>query len=172
MIPRLRRRTASLAILPTLVLLLTTGCASTARNASDPVDHATDERTIMAQSRAIWDAERTGDGATLERIWAPDFRYLSSIGNPDRPRDAELPEMLAVRVESYTIEHPRIVWLSREAAALHYFAHQRIRRVSDGRVICPYTGTMEGWARRDGAWRMVTRTEWLVGAVKAPACDQ
>lgn len=157
------------SLLP-IVLLLATACASAPRNASDPADRAAAERTIIARSRAVFDAEHSADRAALGELFAPDYRYLSSIGNPDRPKDAELAEQLGVRVESYSVEHARIVWLTPESAALHYFAHQRLRRPRDGRVICPYSGAMEGWARRDGAWTMITRTEWLVGAVRPPAC--
>lgn len=158
------------SFLLSMAFLLASACASAPRNAADPADHTADERTIMERSRAVFDAEHTGDRSALEELFAPDYRYLSSVGNPDRPKDAELSEQLGVRVESYAIEHARIVWLSPESVALHYFAHQRLHRLSDGRVICPYSGAEEGWARRDGVWKMVTRTEWLVGATRAPAC--
>lgn len=158
------------SFLLSMAFLFASACASAPRNAGDPADHAAAERAIIARSRAVFDAERSGDRGALEDLFAPDYRYLSSVGNPDRPKDAELQDVLGVRVESYTFDRPRIVWLSPESAVLHYFTHQRLRRVSDGRLICPYSGAMEAWTQRDGAWRMVTRSEWLIGAARAPSC--
>lgn len=124
----------------------------------------------MDLERAIWAAERRRDRVGVDSLLAPDYVYLSAIARRDRSGAEDLALRFGPHVvlEDYTLHGLRTARVSSDVIALHFVADQRIR--SDSVLICPHTGTSETWARRAGRWRLVTRTEYLIGGERPPRC--
>lgn len=125
---------------------------------------------VLERSRHVFEAERTGDKAALTALLSDNYVYLSSVGNVDRPKAEEIALQSQVTVQSYSIEKARVLLLGSGTALLRYFVHQRLLRRGKA-AICPYSGAVELWQAEHGQLRMVTRTEWLVGTVRAPPCQ-
>lgn len=124
---------------------------------------------MIALERQLWAAELRRDRAGVDSLIAPEYVYLSNRAQ-DRTKAEDLDLRFGphVTLEAYELHSPRTVRVAADVIALHYLADQRIRE--DSVRICPHTGTSETWARRGGQWRLTTRTEYLLGAARPPAC--
>lgn len=159
-------KTRSRRVTISLGLLALAGCAPATR-----VDLGTEptlEAEIAAKSRGIFEAEQSGDRSALDALLSDRYRYLSSIGGKDRSKTEEIQLQLGVRVETFKIEDVRVVRLNRDYAQLTYVAHQRL--VTAEKTICPRSGALETWSQERRGWRIVTRTEWLIGDAKSLIC--
>lgn len=153
-----------------VLAMLAGGCASPSPGGAE--ERLLADRTAIAErSRAMFEAERTGDRKALDELMGEDFRYLSSTGKQDRAKGEEINLQAGVEVLEYTIVNPRVTPITADVAVLHYFAHQRLRKRGEGAIICPYSGSMEAWRREGGSWRITARTEWLVSWDSGPQCS-
>ena len=133
--------------------------------------NAASPSAIVARSRAVFEAQGRGDREALAALLADDFRYLSSGGRGDRAKAAEIELQGGVRVADFSIENARVVPVTEGVAVLHYLAHQRLEAAGKP-AICPFSGAMEAWRLEGAAWRMVSRTEWLIRWDEAPGCSR
>ncbi len=151
-----------------IIALVAAGCAA------DAPPRAGDgrEAAIIARSRALFEAEGRNDRPAIASFLAEDFVYLSSNGRPDRPKAEEIALQGDVTVETFSMLNERVRFVSADIAALHYLAHQRLRKAGRDGVICPYSGAMELWRHDRGRWLMVSRTEWLISWDEAAGCGR
>ena len=154
-----------------LALLAIAGCALTSPPALPvPDDHAAEGAEVVALERAFWTAEQHKDWATLDRLLAPDYRYLSARDGADRSKADEMALLSGGRVaaESATFGNMRATWIAPDVIALNYMVDQRF--VLDGVVRCPQSGSMTLWVRREGAWLRRARTEYAITRREGADC--
>jgi len=125
----------------------------------------------MELERSYWAAEQRHDSAAVDRLLADDYVSMSSRGRGDRTKTEELALLFGgrIRLESFQFSAMRTAWLTRDVLVLHYLVDQRF--TLDGRELCPHSGSMTIWTKRDGRWLRTARTEYRIDSTATTECS-
>ena len=151
--------------------LVAAGCASPGKTGiADAAERDKEAAQVMQLEREYWDAELRHDSAAVASLLSPDYLSMSSRGGADRNKAEELELLFGGRVhlESFRFSNMRATWLSPDVVALQYVVDQRF--TLDGRALCPHSGSMTVWSRRDGHWLRAARIEYALGNVTNAEC--
>ena len=149
-------------MIPLIVHLLfvqTAGAADAQRPAL-----ATDaKQEVITLEKQWWEAFKTRDRATLERILADEFLgFDNAAGNPQTKRqwiDDAMDQ--SSRVDSYSIERMDVILVADTAVvAVHYSAHLTIK----GKASSERNIDLDTLVRRNGRWQALATGEVPVRA--------
>jgi hypothetical protein len=118
--------------------------------------------SLREAEAGLWRAVQRQDSAAFDRILAPDYVYLSSLGRKDRDKATEIGMHIGsgLRLDSIDLSHWRARWVSDSVAVLDYLS--KAWGAVGGQRDSQFAGALAIWARRQGEWRVVARTEWAV----------
>ena len=150
------RKTFSLVVLTlfavSLVSTVWTGTA--AKSQSKP---AGSDQMIINNSRATWEAYKSRNIAAMKALTANEYASYMVAGPSNLKQDIDTIDKLTI--ESYTIDEPKVTWVTKEVAILRYKCN--LKGSYDGKQFGPVYAT-EVWVNRGGKW-------WIVSYQETPA---
>ena len=106
------------------------------------------EREVLAQERQELDCLKTGDYARFAQLLADDAIFVDTQGSAGKATVVN--NTKDFRLEHFTIEDPKFVWLSPTSAMLIYKISET--GVSHGKTFSANVNVSALWAKRDGKW--------------------
>ena len=144
------------------------GCQRTKASNAPEDSRAAIAAELIQLEHSFWDSVRRQDRASMDRLMAPEYQYISYRGLNGRSRAEELDIHFGgrLRLDSFQLTHWHVVWLTDDAVMLHYM--NRAVGAVDGKPEEQLGGAVSTWAKHAGAWKIIARSEWKIAADEFP----
>ena len=150
------RKTLPLIVITLLAVASLFGAASRA-SAQTTAKAADSDQTIIDNSRATWEAYKSRNIAAMKALTAKEYASNAVTGPSNLQQDIDTIDKLTI--ESYTIDEPKVTWVTKDVAILRYKAD--LKGSYDGKPFGPAYAT-EVWVKRGGKWQIVSYQETSV----------
>jgi hypothetical protein len=147
------RKTLPLIVITLLAIASLLGAASRA-SAQTTAKAADSDQTIIDNSRATWEAYKSRNIAAMKALTAKEYASNAVTGPSTLQQDIDTIDKLTI--ESYTIDEPKVTWVTKDVAILRYKAD--LKGSYDGKPFGPAYAT-EVWVKRGGKWQIVSYQE-------------
>jgi hypothetical protein len=147
------RKTLPLIVITLLAVASLFGAASRA-SAQTTAKAADSDQTIINNSRATWEAYKSRNIAAMKALTAKEYASNAVTGPSTLQQDIDTIDKLTI--ESYTIDEPKVTWVTKDVAILRYKAD--LKGSYDGKPFGPAYAT-EVWVKRGGKWQIVSYQE-------------
>jgi hypothetical protein len=147
------RKTLPLIVITLLAIASLLGAASRA-SAQTTAKAADSDQTIIDNSRATWEAYKSRNIAAMKALTAKEYASNAVTGPSTLQQDIDTIDKLTI--ESYTIDGPKVTWVTKDVAILRYKAD--LKGSYDGKPFGPAYAT-EVWVKRGGKWQIVSYQE-------------
>ena len=147
------RKTLPLIVITLLAIASLFGAASRA-SAQTTAKAADSDQTIIDNSRATWEAYKSRNIAAMKALTAKEYASNAVTGPSTLQQDIDTIDKLTI--ESYTIDEPKVTWVTKDVAILRYKAD--LKGSYDGKPFGPAYAT-EVWVKRGGKWQIVSYQE-------------
>jgi hypothetical protein len=112
------------------------------------------DQTIIDNSRATWEAYKNRNIAAMKALTAAEYMSNAVTGPSNLKQDIDTIDKLTI--ESYTIDEPKVTWVTKDVAILRYKAD--LKGSYDGKPFGPVYAT-EVWVNRGGKWQILSYQE-------------
>jgi hypothetical protein len=147
------RKTLPLIVITLLAIASLFGAASRA-SAQTTAKAADSDQTIIDNSRATWEAYKSRNIAAMKALTAKEYASNAVTGPSTLQQDIDTIDKLTI--ESYTIDEPKVTWVTKDVAILRYKA--ALKGSYEGKPFGPAYAT-EVWVKRGGKWQIVSYQE-------------
>ena len=141
------RKTLPFIVITLLAIASLFGAASRA-SAQTTAKAADSDQTIINNSRATWEAYKSRNIAAMKALTAKEYASNAVTGPSTLQQDIDTIDKLTI--ESYTIDGPKVTWVTKDVAILRYKAD--LKGSYDGKPFGPAYAT-EVWVKRGGSGR-------------------
>jgi hypothetical protein len=143
----------------TLLAVASVGMAQTAATSKSKSKHeGHSDQMLIDNSRATWEAYKSRNIAAMKALTAKEYASNAVTGPSSLQQDIDTIDKLTI--ESYTIDEPKVTWVTKDVAILRYRAD--LKGSYDGKPFGPVYAT-EVWVNRAGKWWIISYQETPVG---------
>ena len=148
-----------LPLVVALFLAATTLCiaqtdAASKTKTQQPPENNSDQK-LIANSRAVWEAYKSRNIATIKELTAEDYVSQTQAGLSNLKQDIDTIDKLTI--ESYTIDDPKVSMVTKDVAILRYKCDQK--GSFDGKPLISPVYATEVWVNRGGKWQIISYAE-------------
>jgi len=147
------RKTLPFFVISVLAVAGLCGARTAASAQTNPKATASDQM-IIEKSRATWEAYKKRDKAAMAALTAKEYASNAVTGPSTLQEDLDTIDKLTI--ESYTIDEPKVTWVSKDVAILRYKA--QLKGSYNGKPFVPVYAT-EVWVNRGGKWQIFSYQE-------------
>src|SRR6266446_1651232 len=154
------RKTLPFFVISVLAVISLCGARTAASAQTNPKATASDQM-IIEKSRATWEAYKKRDKAAMAALTAKEYASNAVTGPSTLQEDLDTIDKLTI--ESYTIDEPKVTWVTKDVAILRYKA--QLKGSYNGKPFVPVYAT-EVWVNRGGKWQILSYQETPIIVLK------
>jgi hypothetical protein len=141
----------------TLALLALFAYATTAVVSANAADSSPSTEMMVQKSKAVWEAYKTRDVASIKNLSAPEYIAYTQGGPSNLQKDIETIQKLTI--ESYSLDEPKTTVVTKDVVILHYKCN--VKGSFENLQFKPVYVT-ETWVNRGGKWLIIAYTETAI----------
>ena len=113
-----------------------------------------DDKTLIDNSRATWEAYKTRNVAAMKALTAEGYVSRALTGPSTLQQDIDT--IAKLTIDNFTIDEPKVTWAAKDVGILHYKCD--LKGSFEGKTFKPVYAT-EVWVNRGGKWLIIAYSE-------------